>query len=65
MLEGKSWLHAVCLKLNESKTEFIYFGSQQPLQKCNTENIIIINETITRCDQDRYLGGIFNSSLQF
>ena len=29
MLEVKSWMDAVCLKLNESKTEFIYFRSQQ------------------------------------
>ena len=26
-LEVKSWFDAVCLKLNKSKTEFIYFGS--------------------------------------
>ena len=45
--------------------EFIYFGSQQLLQKCNTENIIVINKTITRCDKVRYLGGIHDSSLQF
>ena len=47
------------------KTEFIYFGSQQLLQNCNTENIMVINKTITRCDKVRYLGGILNSSLQF
>ena len=65
MLEVKSWMDDVCLKLNESKTEFIYFGSQQLLQKCNTENIMVINETITRCDKVRYLRRILNSSLQF
>ena len=51
MPEVKSQMDAVCLKLNKSKTEFIYFGSWQLLQKCNTENIIVINETITIYDQ--------------
>ena len=45
--------------------EFIYFGSHQLLEMYNTENIIVINEKITRCDKVRYLGGILNSSLQF
>ena len=65
MLEVKSWMDAVCLNLNESKTEFIYFGSQQLLQKCNAENIKVINETIPRSDKVKYLGGTLNSSLQF
>ena len=58
-------MDTVHLKLNESKTEFIYSASQQLLQNHNTENIIVINEKITRCDKARYLGGIPNSSLQF
>ena len=28
MLKVKSWMDVVHLKLNDSKTEFIYFGSQ-------------------------------------
>ena len=65
MLEVKSWMDAVCLKLNESKTECIYYGSQQLLQKCNTETIIVICEIIIRCNQVRHLGVILNSSLEF
>ena len=65
MLEVKSWMDAVCLKLNESKTEFIYFGSQQLLQMCNAENVKVINETITRSVKVKYIGGTLNSSLQF
>ena len=30
----KAWMDAVTLKLNESKTKFIYFGSEQQLSKC-------------------------------
>ena len=33
MLKVKTWMDAVHLKLNESKTEFIYFGSRQQLKK--------------------------------
>ena len=39
--------------------------SQQLLQKCNAENIKVINETIARSDKVKYLGGTLDSSLQF
>ena len=65
MLKVKAWMDAVHLKFNESKTEFIYFGSQQLLQKCNAENIKVINETIARSDKVKYLRGTLNSSLQY
>ena len=58
-------MDAVHLKCNKWKTEFIYFESLQLLQKCNAENIKAINETITRCDKAKYLGGPLDSSLQF
>ena len=58
-------MDAVHLKLNESKTEFIYFRSQHLLQRCNAENIKVINETITRSNKVKYLGGTLHSSLQF
>ena len=61
MLEVKSLMDAACLKLNESKTEFIYFGGQQLLQRHNAENIKVINETITKSDKAKYLGGTLNS----
>ena len=55
MLEVKFWMDAVCLKLNKSKTEFINFGSQQLLKKCNALNIKVINETVTRWDKVTYI----------
>ena len=64
-IEKSMFEDAVLLKLNKSKTEFIYFGSQLLLQKCNTENIMVINETITRCDKGKFLGGNRDSSPQF
>ena len=34
MLEISKWMNEVRLKLNESKTDFIYFGSKHQLKKC-------------------------------
>ena len=64
MLKVKSRMNAVHLKLHELKTEFIYFRTQQLLQKCNAENIKVINETITKSNNVKYLGGTLDSSLQ-
>ena len=61
----KAWMDAVRLKLNESKTEFIYFGSGQQLSKCSENTIKVINETIDRCSTVRYLGGYLDSQLNF
>ena len=33
MLDIKSWMDAVRLKMNDSKTEFIYFGGPKQLEK--------------------------------
>ena len=33
MLDIKSWMDAVKLKLSETKTEFIYFGGRHQLAK--------------------------------
>ena len=46
----------VCLKMNNSKTEFIYFGWPSQLDKCTTRKIDVNGEEITRLDHTRYLG---------
>ena len=65
MLNVKCWMDAVCLKMNESKTEFIYFGSKQMLKKCNINTVNINVEHITRSDKVKYLGGFLDSTLSF
>ena len=58
-------MDAVRLKLNESKTKFIYFGSGQQFTK-SSENIIrVIQKTIDRCLTVRYFGGYLDSQLKF
>ena len=42
MLDIKSWMDQVHLKLNEAKTEFIYFGWPSQLEKCTTTTIDVM-----------------------
>ena len=65
MLDVKRWMDGVRLKLNESKTEFIYFGSRQQLKKCTFDKININNETIQRSDTVKYLGEYLDQNLNF
>ena len=65
MLEVRRWMNEVRLKLNESKTEFIYFSSRQQLKKCTFDKINIDNETIQRSDTVKYLGGHLDQNLNF
>ena len=65
MLKVKGWMDAVRLKLNESKTEFIYFGSRQQLKKCTFDKININSKTIQISDTDKYLVGHLDQHLNF
>ena len=57
------WMNEVRLKLNESKTDFIYFGSKHQLKKCTFDKININSETIQRSDTIKYLGGHLDQNL--
>ena len=63
MLDIKSWMDAVKLKLNETKTEFIYFGGKQQLAKTRRNTININGKTIQCTNKIKYLGGHLDSSL--
>ena len=65
MLDIKSWMDAIKLKLNETKTEFIYFGERQQLAKAQKETININGEIIQGTNKIKYLGGHLDSSLTF
>ena len=65
MLDIKSWMDAVKLKLNETKTEFIYFGGKQQLAKTRRHTININGKTIQCTNKIKYLGGHLDSSLTF
>ena len=63
MWDIKAWIKVIRLKLNEAKTDLIYFGSRQQLNK-TTHNIInVIGESIERSTKVRYLEGHLDSIL--
>ena len=65
MLKVKSWMDQVRLKLNEAKTEFMYFGWPSQLGKCAVSTIDINGENIARSEVTKYLGAHLDSALNF
>ena len=63
MLDIKSWMDAVRLKMNNSKTEFIYFVGSKQLEKCIISQINVNGEWIPRSQMMRYLGAYLNPTL--
>ena len=53
------------LKLNETKTEFIYFSGKHQLAKTQRDTININGKTIKCTNKIKYLGGHLDSSLTF
>ena len=44
------------LKMNQSKTEFILFGSSKQLQKCSSKILDVNGTSVMRSDVIKYLG---------
>ena len=65
MLDIKSWMDQVRLKMNESKTKFIYFGWPSQLDKCTMNHINVNGEQIARMNITKYLGAYLDSTLDF
>ena len=61
----KFWMDQVQLKMNESKTEFIYFRGSRQLEKCITIIINVNDEDIQWSNVTRYLGTYLDSTLSF
>ncbi len=53
------------LKMNNSKTEFLMFGSRKQLDKCVTESLVIINDSIPKQKFIHYLGAFLDEKLNF
>ena len=65
MLDIKSWMGQVRLKMNESKTKFIYFGWPSQLDKCITQHINVNGEQIEKTNITKYLGTHLDIKLDF
>ena len=62
LLSIRQWVDKTRLKMNPSKTEFIYFGNARQLLKCNTSSINVAGDLILRSDTIKYLGVWLNST---
>ena len=58
-----TWMCKNRLKMNNGKTEFIYFGSRQMLSLCNIEKIDVQGTKNNRPNIVRYLGVLLDSEL--
>ena len=65
MLNIKSWMDSMCLKMNSNKTEFIYFGSKPQLKKCKVESLKVSEDFIPRAYMIRYLGVYMDAHLNY
>ena len=63
LLSIKQWMDQARLKMNPSKTEFIYFGKAPQLHKCITNSIDVAGDLILRSDVIRYLGVWLDATL--
>ena len=50
MLNIKKWMDQMWLKMNPSKTEYIYFGNQLQIKKCSENSIDVAGDLIVRSD---------------
>ena len=58
-----SWMGENWLKMNNSKTEFIYVTSRHQLQKCDIKEISFCGENVPRSDFIRLLGAWIDKNL--
>jgi exonuclease III len=61
----KMWMNSNRMKMNDSKTEFIYFGSRQQLQKSVISCIDINNCIVNQSSSIKYLGVVLDNHLSF
>ena len=65
MVDVKSWMDQVRLKMNPSKTAFIYFGSRTQLSRCVVTQLNANGELVERATLIKYLGAWLDAQLSF
>ena len=65
MVNVKEWMTSMRLKLNDSKTEFIIFGSTKQVKKLATTNINVNGCEVPRTPLIKYLGSWLDENLNF
>ena len=65
MTKIKRWMDCNRLKMNDTKTEFIQFGSKRQLQKCSTDSIDVNDAVVEKSSEIKYLGVWFDNTVSF
>ena len=65
MVNVRSWMDRVRLKMNSAKTEFIYFGSKVQLSKCVVVHLNVNDEIVERAAVIKYLRAWLDAQLSF
>ena len=63
LVEIKTWMTENWLKMNDSKTEFLYFGHPKQIDKTVYNEINVMDCTVRRSDAIRLLGFTLDSRL--
>ena len=63
LIDTKTWMDGVKLKMNPDKTEFIYFGFRTQISKCLINSIDVVGDEIERSGVIRYLGGFLDTQF--
>ena len=61
----REWMDSMCLKLNSEKTEYIMFGSHQPLTKINPEPLQAGPDLNELNNKVKHLGTLLDNTLSF
>ena len=65
LLNVKTWMSQMKLKINGEKTEYIMFGNQIQLAKCDNDPLVFDSDLIQLSKCVKYLGGHLDSNLSF
>ena len=65
MVNIKDWMNINRLKMNESKTEFIVFGSRQQLMKSTITSLNVNNVQVEVSESIKYIGVYLDKNLNF
>ena len=63
LIDTKTWMDGVKLKMNLDKTEFIYFGFRTQIYKCLINSNNVVGDEIERSVVIRYLGGFLDTQF--
>ena len=65
MLDVKTWMDKMRLKLNTDKTEFILIGNEVQLKKCITSSLQVGSDEVKVSEVVRCLGAFIDKNLSF